>query len=859
MVTNPEDEGLFGQSVSIKEYTNAGYKLDKIVINGVDVNSKSSILTKDMIIEGKYSPLKSAKIILPGENDKYKLIVTKKGVAKKENKFEYVEDYPVLDGDTVYENDRIFIKIEKIDKSLNYNIEVENADKATYDYEKKDDYYRVQGDKNPAVKITSPQKPETWADYGDTSWYDENKNAKIFKIENHEQLAGLAKICNSTDKKYINENFAGKTIEITTDIRLRAANNRENKTNYIWEPIKGFKGTLEGNNNRISHIEIKGMPAYKDYNYSGLFGDLIGDDKHKPTVRNLIVDGEINNNSGISSGSIGGLVGYAENAIIENCTNEMKIENEIYEDIEIGGVIGVVKNSKINNLKNYGDINSVRTIVGGVVGKAEGDKNYTIKNSINYGIIYQGTLKDLGADNNSKTGGIVGETYIPIEGCGNKGVVTGYNIVGGIAAESSSYIKDSYFTGEINFIDIPNYDSTVGGILGLSTSNKTILENTYSAGVINLDEIFSRHNGVVGNSKFSGKYINSYYLKDTVIGGVDSKDVDGIKSISSEEIKTDEFIDKLGKNFGKDTLIINKTYPILNFENKYYQNMDIGKIQSNAMIELSKYPNKKAYTEDNWKKINELFVEFNSKVLKENEVEQIRLLLQEYKLKIDQIERDYKDNDEEGRVKKYKHLIELSKKSLSEKIENPKIPNTENKVKAKEITEKADMYLNNEKIVSNELGKFLKEMYDLEEKLIEDHKAPEFKNIEDLEIEPVENFDLREGVLIIDEYQGAPEPTFKIDEESLRKFDSMTPGNYIVVYIGQDSVGNETKYTRKITVKGKINYDLNADGRIDSSDVNILEKNIGFGSNNLNKYDLNKDGRIDSLDVNILEKIISNS
>src|SRR5699024_7814211 len=150
------------------------------------------------------------------------------------------------------------------------------------------------------------------------------------------------------------------------------------------------KGTLEGNNNRISHIEIKGMPAYKDYNYSGLFGDLIGDDKHKPTVRNLIVDGEINNNAGISSGSIGGLVGYAENAIIENCTNEIKIENEIYEDIEIGGVIGVVKNSKINNLKNYGDINSVRTIVGGVVGKAEGDKNYTIKNSINYGIIYQG-------------------------------------------------------------------------------------------------------------------------------------------------------------------------------------------------------------------------------------------------------------------------------------------------------------------------------------------------------------------------------------------------------------------------------------------------------------------------------------
>src|SRR5699024_2309409 len=101
LVTNPEDEGLFGQSVNIKEYTNAGYKLDKIVINGVDVNSKSSILTKDMIIEGKYSPLKSAKIILPGENDKYKLIVTKKGVAKKENKFEYVEDYPVLDGDTV--------------------------------------------------------------------------------------------------------------------------------------------------------------------------------------------------------------------------------------------------------------------------------------------------------------------------------------------------------------------------------------------------------------------------------------------------------------------------------------------------------------------------------------------------------------------------------------------------------------------------------------------------------------------------------------------------------------------------------------------------------------------------------------
>lgn len=863
LVVNPKEEGIFGNSVSIREETNPGYKLEKLFLNNKEINRSSFILTKDSEISAEYSKLKSSKIIIP-ESEDYKLTVTKTGIANIENKLQYVDEYPVLNGDTIYEDDRIYIDINKRVESINLDIKVINADNSKYDYVKKRSFYRVHGDKNLSIEIAPFNKPKTWTDYADTSWYDSNSSSKTFKIQNHKQLAGLAKICNSTEKLYKNENFAGKTIEITTDIRLRAEDNRENKTNYIWEPIKGFKGEFNGNNHMISNVIIKGMPAYRNYQYSGFFGDLIGDDKNKPIVKNVTINGEIDNASGISSGYIGGIVAYAENAKIENCISQVSIENQIYEDINIGGAIGTINNTEVQGIKNYGEISSIKTIAGGIVGKAEGEK--PIKESINYGMVYQGSLENLGGDNNSKTGGIVGETEVPILSCGNKGTVTGYNIVGGIAAESSSLVKDSYFNGGINFIDTPNSSSYIGTIIGLSTNNRNILENTYSSGSINLNEIFSENIGLVGKNKFKGKFINSYYLENTLSEDLKIQEIDEISKVNLDKLKSEEFLEKIGNEFTKDKFNFNKTYPILKFENKEFENLDIEKVKSEAMIELSKYPYKKAYTEENWKKISDILVDFNNTVIHKNEIKDIRDLLLEYKETIDKVEKIYNyGNTEEGRREKYINDIKEAKLILEEKISNPKIPNTENKEKAKKLLIKSDEYINNENIISNELGKLLKEIYNVSNLLVEDNKKPEFKKINDLVIDPIEKFDLKEGVLIIDEYFGAPEPTFEIEEESLKKFDSSKPGEYEIIYIGKDSVGNETRYTRKITVKNKINYDLNGDGKVNFRDIYELELYIAnkFKTSvekeiTKDKYDLNRDGKVNFRDIYELELYIAN-
>lgn len=853
----PAKKGKKGHSITIKEYSNPGYRLDKLVINEKETKEKSFILTEDTYISGKYEPLKLFNITIPTSDD-YELKVTKKGIAKINDKLEFVEDYPVINGDRIYENDKIFTEIKKRNENLSYQISLTNTDKQTYDFENQGSYNLVNGDGDVAINVSPIQKPVTWTDFAETDWYDNNPSAKIFKIENHKQLAGLAKICNSTSKEYEDEFFEGKTIEITTDIRLRAENNRENKENHIWEPIKGFKGTFDGKNNRISHIEINGPQIFSNYNNIGFFGDLIGDKKGKPVVKNIILEGDINNNSGISTGNIGGLVGYADNAVIENATNEISIVNETYQGINIGGIAGKSNNTQMNNLKNYGEINSVRTIVGGIVGQAEGNAEFPIKKSMNYGLLYQGSMDKLGMDNSSKTGGIVGESYIPIEESGNKGSITGYNIVGGIVGESSSSIKNSYFNGEITFLDTPSLNSAVGSIVGLSTSNKNIVENTYSSGNINIDDLFIKYIGLVGNRKYKGKTSNSYYLENTLPGGINSEDVEGIEKLNLENMQNENFVNKIGNQFSKDEFNINKKYPVLNFENKYFEDISMDKAISEAMRELDFYVDKDGYEEKNLNTIKDLLKEFNNNVQKEKDISGVRNLIQEYKDRINEIDKKFTD-DEEGKKIQYIERIKLSQITLQEKIDNKKIPETKYKEDAKNIIKKADEYINNKDIVSVEYGKLLKQMYDLTLNLTEDTKAPVFKNIDDIEIDPIENYDLKQGVIIVDEYDGAPSPTFSIDEKSLSKFDSNKPGVYTIVYIGRDSVGNETKYTRKVTVKGDINYDLNNDGKINSLDVNILEKAVDSDTKNIEKYDLNSDGRINSIDINLLERKISNN
>ena len=185
----------------------------------------------------------------------------------------------------------------------------------------------------------------------DTSWYDDS--ALSFNLDTADQLAGLAQlVINGND-------FAGKTINLTSDISLAAYRN-----GYGWTPISlgdaegnltPFEGTFDGKGHIISGLTINAPNA--SYNY-GLFGSVDGG-----TVKNL---GLINVNINVGqtgNRSTGGIMGFLGlSGTVENCF----VTGTISGNNNVGGLVGW----NHGNVKNCYFIGSVsgRDYVGGLVG-----------------------------------------------------------------------------------------------------------------------------------------------------------------------------------------------------------------------------------------------------------------------------------------------------------------------------------------------------------------------------------------------------------------------------------------------------------------------------------------------------------
>lgn len=139
----------------------------------------------------------------------------------------------------------------------------------------------------------------------DTSWY--NDNDKDFKISTAAQLAGLAQLVNGGN------NFSGKTIKLTADIKLNDENlPTADDTPNSWEPIgtnsKRFAGTFDGQGHTIGGLYINNSSQDQ-----GLFGYI---DK-SAIVQNLIVTGSVTT----GGDSTGGIVGKSprNSGTVRNC------------------------------------------------------------------------------------------------------------------------------------------------------------------------------------------------------------------------------------------------------------------------------------------------------------------------------------------------------------------------------------------------------------------------------------------------------------------------------------------------------------------------------------------------------------
>ena len=193
--------------------------------------------------------------------------------------------------------------------------------------------------------------------------------------------------------------------------------------------------------------------------YSSLAGTLIGSIGGKSTVTNCTSYGAVKlNGTGSGTGSLGGLIGGANNAgtfTLDGCRNYADIDNKLYS-ANNGGIIGTSQGSTQLTLKNCINFATINGTSGnhsgsaGIIGKAQGANAPTgtanIISCVNFGLINDNASSAI-APQSHHIGGILGRGYgmsiLNIDKCLNAGEVVslggGWASAGGIAGGIMTY------------------------------------------------------------------------------------------------------------------------------------------------------------------------------------------------------------------------------------------------------------------------------------------------------------------------------------------------------------------------------------------------------------------------------------
>jgi hypothetical protein len=225
----------------------------------------------------------------------------------------------------------------------------------------------------------------------------------------------------------------------------------------LWTPVGSsaedfFSGIFDGQG-----FTIRGLVVDQVLGYGGLFGYVIG-----AVLKNINLE-----DVDLSAGSrTGGLVGYAKDSVIENCT----VTGTVRGTDNVGGLAGSIENSSLSDCSMAGRVETTAeagTYVGGLVG-----------------ISHSSTIKTSSAE-------------CRVSGKNGVGGLVGYMWVG-------STVINSYAAGSISGTD------NVGGLIGRAWRN-SVIENSYSSSLV--DGSGSNIGGLVGSahSSITGDCPNNYW------------------------------------------------------------------------------------------------------------------------------------------------------------------------------------------------------------------------------------------------------------------------------------------------------------------------------------------------------------
>lgn len=233
-----------------------------------------------------------------------------------------------------------------------------------------------------------------------------------------------------------------------------------------------FGGVFDGNNCSIRGLNISGTTTMQ-----ALFSNVTA----TGIIKNLSTYGTV------SGGQYtGGVVGRNVGGKIQNCTNYTNVTHANANGA--GGVAGG-STGTIINCENYGTIScssSKNNKTGGVVGAIEGGN---VSYCTNYGTV----------NGYSRIGGIAGEAQQAttlLDHLYNYGAVTGATErIGGIAGQCDTNLSNAINYGTIKGTIAATSNSYTGGIVGVSSKEKTI-SNCENKGSIECSGLFS--GGIVG-------------------------------------------------------------------------------------------------------------------------------------------------------------------------------------------------------------------------------------------------------------------------------------------------------------------------------------------------------------------------
>ena len=341
----------------------------------------------------------------------------------------------------------------------------------------------------------------------------------------------------------------GKPYEIWCIEDLVAFSNMVNGNGIIIENGKAIEiDTSTDFTNKI--VELKTNLNFKSkYSYSNSertdFGDINGNENDGNTLINEMTTGTGFKPIGTENSYFTGMFEGNNNKIDNIYINE-KINNV--------GLFGCVYNSIIQNFVISGNIETTGDYVGGVIGRVRSTSNKQIINCANYCSII----------GNKNVGGIVGSAGGEIRKCFNKGnILAKETHVGGIFGTSSGQSAElCYNNGKIEG------KQYVGGIGGMQGGTAKII-NCYSVNEIIYGS--SKPGGIVAtNNTSTSLAIQNCYFSNTstnnVTGTGNTNNIINCKSMTEEEMKSDDFIDLLNENanediWKKDIENINDGYP----------------------------------------------------------------------------------------------------------------------------------------------------------------------------------------------------------------------------------------------------------------------------------------------------------